>query len=255
MSSVANTAPAGACVGPSGVSVGVRHAADDAGATDHGDAPRADPGRSTRGVGHGKQPGSLRGPIPCHGCDGAAVATGGAAARGVSGAAASPGLVSSKTSDSQRVRLERNPARIKRMQNTVRESSRLLQDETGALGRRFWALFLTFTYAPGLDWEPRHMTAFVKAVRDYLARRRLTCRYVWVLELHQSGRPHYHAVLWLPHGMRLPKPDLRGWWPHGATRIERARSPVGYLAKYASKGIPQTDADDGRPAIPKGARL
>jgi hypothetical protein len=153
------------------------------------------------------------------------------------------------------VTLERNPLRIKRMQKTVRESSRLLQDETASLGRRFWAVFLTFTYAPGAAWEPGHMTAFFQAVRAYLKRQGLTCRYVWVMELHKSGRPHYHAVLWLPYGMRLPKPDLRGWWSYGATKIELARSPVGYLAKYASKGIPETDADDGRPAIPKGARL
>lgn len=172
---------------------------------------------------------------------------------GESSGAVGPGLVSSKTS----VTLHREPARIKRMASTVRTVSQLHQDETGASGYRWWALFLTFTYAPGHDWAPRHMTALIKAVRAFLARQGLPCRYVWVMELHRSGRPHFHAVLWLPKGKRLPKPDLRGWWPWGSTKIELARSPVGYLCKYASKGASVVDAalEEGGGAIPKGARL
>jgi hypothetical protein len=46
---------------------------------------------------------------------------------------------------------------------------------------------------------------------------------------------HFHLVLWLPVGVRLPKPDLCGWWPHGFSRIESVRSAVGYCASYVSK--------------------
>lgn len=248
MTSVANAAPAGACVGPSGANPGAFTGADDEGAVRrarHGaQAPCANDG-PPRGVGHPQPSGSPRGPIP------SPRDPGGEAPRGASGAAAAPGLVSSKTS----VTLERNPTRIKRMQKTVRESSRLHQEEVAASGLRFWAVFLTFTYAPDATWEPGHMTAYVRAVRAYLGRLGLACRYVWVMELHKSGRPHYHAVFWLPRGQRLPKPDQVGWWPYGSTKIELARSPVGYLAKYASKGVPEMGADDHRPAIPKGARL
>jgi hypothetical protein len=68
------------------------------------------------------------------------------------------------------------------------------------------------------------------------------------LELTKKGVPHYHLVVWLPKGVTLPKPDKRGWWPHGSTRIEWARNAVGYIAKYASKGT------EGH-AFPRGARL
>lgn len=41
--------------------------------------------------------------------------------------------------------------------------------------------------------------------------------------------------MWIPRGFWLPKADQAGWWPHGSTKIEKARNAVGYLAKYASK--------------------
>ena len=61
--------------------------------------------------------------------------------------------------------------------------------------------------------------------------------YVWVLELTKRGRPHYHVLFWLPRGISMPKADKQGWWRHGMTNTVPARSPVGYLCKYTSKGI------------------
>jgi hypothetical protein len=55
-------------------------------------------------------------------------------------------------------------------------------------------------------------------------------------------------LVWLPEGVKLPKPDQAGWWTHGMSRIERARNAVGYLVKYASKC-------DSSGEFPKGARL
>ena len=49
----------------------------------------------------------------------------------------------------------------------------------------------------------------------------------------------------------MPKADKQGWWKHGFTKSEWARSPVGYLCKYTSKGI---DSDSwGK--LPPRARL
>lgn len=172
-----------------------------------------------------------------------------------------PGLVSPQTSvtDGSRcvserpgaVTVERDPARLRRMRRNVRESSRLLQDETASSGFRYWAVFLTFTYAGG-DWEPGHITAWVRRAREWSRRLGEPFRYVWVMELHRSGRPHFHAIVWLPRGRKLPMADKRGWWTHGATRTERARSPVGYICKYASKA---STGIDGRCVMPPGARL
>ena len=49
----------------------------------------------------------------------------------------------------------------------------------------------------------------------------------------------------------MPKADKQGWWRHGMTNTVPARSPVGYLCKYTSKGI---DFDSwGK--LPRGSRL
>ncbi|HPE81494.1 MAG TPA: hypothetical protein PKZ35_15985 [Gammaproteobacteria bacterium] len=133
------------------------------------------------------------------------------------------------------------------MKRSVITSARLLQEDMTLGGARFRGAFLTLTYRADVEWRQGQVTGCIKAIREYLARRGHAMRYVTVMELHKSGRPHYHLLIWLPRGVTLPKPDKRGWWPHGGTKIEWARNPVGYLAKYASKGT------DGR--FPKGARL
>jgi hypothetical protein len=175
--------------------------------------------------------------------------------------AAGPGLVSLETSVTRPsggsgkpsqvtdvVEIHRHEARLKRMRRSVQSAAEILQDEARSGGRRWKSAMVTLTYRPEVRWEPGQVTAFVQRVRKYLGRRDVPCCFVWVLELTQAGRPHYHVLFWLPRGLTLPKPDKQGWWPHGSTRIEWARSPVGYLVKYASKGI------DGE-ELPKGARL
>ena len=134
------------------------------------------------------------------------------------------------------------------MKRGVLTSGRLLHEETTRGGFRFRVAMLTLTYRPDVSWDARHVTQCIKRIRAYLRRRGHACRYVWVLENTKAGKPHYHVLLWLPRGLTLPKPDKRGWWPHGLTRIEWARNAIGYLAKYASKG------SGGHP-FPKGARL
>jgi hypothetical protein len=107
---------------------------------------------------------------------------------------------------------------------------------------------LTLTYRPDVDWAPGQVSALVRHIRQYLARRGIPMRFVWVQEFTKKGRPHYHMLLWLPLGITLPKPDKRGWWPCGMTKIEWARNAIGYIAKYASKG-------DSLAQPAKGARM
>lgn len=96
---------------------------------------------------------------------------------------------------------------------------------------------VTLTYAgTNADWQPRHVSEFIKHARQWLQRRDVRFRYVWVAELQKRGVIHYHVAIWLPAGINLPKPDQCGWWPHGMTRIETARAAVPYLMKYLSKG-------------------
>lgn len=144
------------------------------------------------------------------------------------------------------VEIDQHAMRLKRLKKNVITSARLMSSQLD--GQRIRGAFVTLTYRDDADWCPRQIAAYIGSVKKYLARRSIPARYVWVLELTKRGRPHYHVLWWLPKGVTLPKADKRGWWRHGMTKTEWARNPVGYLAKYASKGTP----DD---SFPKGARL
>jgi hypothetical protein len=97
-------------------------------------------------------------------------------------------------------------------------------------------LFVTLTYRANTKGDPRDVSACLNRVRDWLARQGLPMYpYLWVAELQKRGALHYHAMVWLPRRLHLPKLDRCGWWKHGMTKVETARNPVGYLVKYASK--------------------
>lgn len=104
-------------------------------------------------------------------------------------------------------------------------------------GFRTDCLFLTLTYRWDYQWQPTQVAWFLKRLKAFCARAGVAVRYQWVLELTQRGRPHYHVLLWVPRGFRIPKPDQSGLWPHGLTQVKRAYSPVGYVIKYSSKAV------------------
>jgi len=141
--------------------------------------------------------------------------------------------------------IDMHDARLRRMRRSVLTSASLHQD---SLPSGFRAAMVTLTYRQDAEWSPRHLSGFVKLARQWLGRRGHRFRYTWVAELTKAGTVHYHIVFWISRRVRLPKPDKAGWWPHGMSRIEFARRPVGYLAKYASKGACGFK-------LPKGARM
>lgn len=174
-----------------------------------------------------------------------------------SAAALRAGLVHSSTSDTLTPKplpdialgnLEVDPkdSRIRRMKRSVLNAARLLASRPSLA--RYRVAMLTLTYRPGCDYSPRQIVSCVKKIKQWGLRRGHILPYVWVMELHQSGIPHYHLLFWLPRGLTLPKPDKQGWWTHGFSRIEWAKNAVGYIAKYASKG-------DSRDQFPKGAHI
>lgn len=164
----------------------------------------------------------------------------------------SDGLVpSTVTSDTRGVDAEfflgSQAMRLSRMKRSIKSSARAIQ-EVGLAGReKCSAWLITLTYASVDGWGPRHVTEALKCVRQWGERRGYGIPYVWVAELQIRGAVHYHVILWLPHGLSMPKWDKQGWWKHGFTRTERAIKPVGYLTKYASKG--------DRGTFPPGLRL
>jgi hypothetical protein len=110
-----------------------------------------------------------------------------------------------------------------------------------------WAAMVTLTYHDGGQWQPGHIREFMLWVKK-LAGRHLR-GYCWVAELQKRGALHYHVLLVLSRGFRLPKPDKTGAWVYGSSRVEKARTFY-YIAKYTSKG-----ADDDNNRYPRGARI
>lgn len=145
------------------------------------------------------------------------------------------GLVHSQTSDTpptDRIRIDPIASRLKRLKCSVLTAARL-----HAQSKEKWrVVMVTPTYAPDSHWHARDISNLVKCIREWLSRRGVEMRYVWVLEYTKKGKPHYHMLVWLPLGITLPHADKRGWWTKGWTNQEWAKNAVGYIAKYASKG-------------------
>ena len=174
---------------------------------------------------------------------------------------AAAGLVLSSTSDTAKseiskklkifpnaIALDAGKIRVKRLRRSVLNASNGI-DAQLPKNLRYKKAMLTLTYADNVEWSPRHITDTLKCIREYLRRKGYEFYYVWVLENTKAGRPHYHILMWLPKGVTLPKPDKRGWWKHGHTKIEWVRkNATAYIAKYCSK------ATDGH-GFSKGARL
>ena len=157
------------------------------------------------------------------------------------------GLVSSKTngtSESSLILVDREKTRLKRLRCSVLTAARLHVQQKA----KWRVAMYTLTYAPEHDWAPNQISDLIRHIRQWLKRRGVAMRHVWVQEFTKKGRPHYHLLVWLPFGLRVPFLDERGWWPYGMTKMEWAKCAVGYIAKYASK------ADSlHRPA--RGARI
>jgi len=150
------------------------------------------------------------------------------------------------------ITIDRAQARVTRLRKAVGVGAKcLLNLSEGGLSEN--NVMVTLTYAgDNDDWKPRHISDYIRKVRAWFKDRcpgqRL--RYVWVAELQKRGVIHYHAVFFLPSGVRMPQADRKGWWPHGMTNTLKATAPVAYLMKYASKVESKNVG-----GFPRGARI
>jgi hypothetical protein len=169
-----------------------------------------------------------------------------------SATARSPGVVYLATKDTDIV-LDADRRRLSRMRRGVVCASKLLRVEMQKGRHRYRAAFITLTYRPVENWDAGDVRVFVKRYRQWGERRGVRLGIVCVAETHggggaNHGQIHYYLVIFVPRGLTPPMPDKQGWWRKGMCNCKWARSPVGYLAKYASTGL-------GGPSMPKGARL
>lgn len=109
----------------------------------------------------------------------------------------------------------------------------------------FSAVALTLTYANAKDFSPKHVTAFVAALRAALKRLGHPTLYLWRLE--RASALHYHLILWLPRSYRIGLAKLKKWWPWGSTWIAACRNVTDW-SRYIAKL-------DATVKLPKGARL
>jgi hypothetical protein len=144
-------------------------------------------------------------------------------------------------------RVDSDLSRYSRLRKTVLNASNLHECGAAAGGFRVFRALVTLTYKPDAVWSPGQVAWCLDNMAQWMRRKGYPVRYVWVMELHKSGRPNYHVAVWLPRGVQLPKFDKRGWWPHGMTNVKGVHTPAAYLAKYMSK------ADSFR-GFPGGAR-
>lgn len=157
--------------------------------------------------------------------------------------------------DAESIVLDPRKMRCRRLRRTITEAASLHERHTDWDSRRlgrsaYRKTFITLTYRHRGEWERCHISRFVRLMRQWFQRRDHACRFVWVAELQKRGALHYHLVVWVPRRLRLPRPDACGWWPHGSSKIETARNPIGYMVKYATKTTP-----DALRRLPKGVRL
>lgn len=148
-------------------------------------------------------------------------------------------------------------ARLKKMKRRICKAAEL-HEKAMHDSAEYAPAMVTLTYRDGSDWSARHLSEAFKRVRQWLARRGRTFRYVWCAELQERGAIHYHVIAWFPakfHGTKARKVadtppfwDAEGWWPHGSSQSAWADNPIGYIASYVSK-------ISGKDRLPAGARM
>lgn len=146
------------------------------------------------------------------------------------------------TNTGEMIGISRRKGRVKRMRRRIFAWAKIARDGGQKHNQRL--TMVTLTYSPENHYQPRDITKFMRHVRRYLGSELLG--YAWVAEMQRRGAVHYHVLLSTSHGRRIPFPDKAGWWVHGSTRTERARSAY-YLATYTGKEHQKT-------GYPKGLR-
>lgn len=107
-------------------------------------------------------------------------------------------------------------------------------------------ILITLTYRGLEDWRAKHITEFIRKIKRLLGSSMYG--YFWVAEMQKRGAVHYHVIVSVEKGKRLPKLDDAGLWTFGMTKIELVKKSVyAYLGKYLSKGSGEK--------YPKGIRI
>ena len=108
-------------------------------------------------------------------------------------------------------------------------------------------VMITLTYEKIGGYEPGNINDFIKKLKRKVEKN--LYGFAWVAELQQRGAIHYHLLMVVKKGSRIPMPDKSGMWELGSSKIETAKKPF-YLLRYTGKEY-QKDLK----AYPKSCRL
>jgi hypothetical protein len=105
-------------------------------------------------------------------------------------------------------------------------------------GKTFDKKMITLTYAKAEDWQPKQITRYTKFLRRFLGDSLYS--YAWVAELQERGAIHYHIVVYVESGVKVPHPDKPVGhknfiaWSHGLSNVKTCKKPA-YLVSYLGK--------------------
>jgi len=108
-------------------------------------------------------------------------------------------------------------------------------------------VMILLTYEKVEDYSPGHIRDYMKKLKRVVGKNLFG--FAWVSEIQERGAVHYHLVMVVKKGSRIPLPDKSGMWPYGNSGIHTAKTPY-YLLKYTGK---ERQKDLSR--YPKSCRL
>jgi hypothetical protein len=108
-------------------------------------------------------------------------------------------------------------------------------------------VMIMLTYEKVEDYSPGHIRDYMKKLKQSVGEN--LYGFAWVCEIQERGAVHYHLVMVVKKGSRIPIPDKSGMWKYGWSGIHTARTPF-YLLKYTGK---ERQKDLSR--YPKSCRL
>lgn len=142
------------------------------------------------------------------------------------------------------IKVDRGRARVRRLQRRVRAWVECVRPALEDGGNRL--VMVTLTYADVDAWRAGHIRAYMMAMRKRMGV--MLLGYAWVAELQRRGAVHYHVLLLVRRGADVPLPDRDGFWDHGLSRVETARTPF-YVLRYTGKEYQKVGS------FPQGLRM
>lgn len=143
--------------------------------------------------------------------------------------------------------IDSRQARINRCRKRVVSWANTLKPFLDKVGCQYKMVMMGLTYRPGVEWRANDIRDFIAKLKREVGLKNIISM-ARVAELQERGAVHFHIIVIVKQGVRVPFPDKSGLWRHGSSRVEKARSPF-YLVSYTKKEYQKSGI------YPKGCRM